>query len=114
MWNVQLQCRSCPVHAVGRVQDQMRADPRLCVGCLLSGLVCRTNRCLLGAVHVDPNAVLWGAQLDSKTRCRMLGNIEFLGQLYMKKLVPCDILHACIVKLLGEVRGTVMARITHM
>jgi hypothetical protein len=36
----------------------------------------------------------------------MLGNIQFIGQLYIKKMLTERIMHECIVKLLGEVRGT--------
>lgn len=44
-------------------------------------------------------------QADLKARRRMLGNIQFIGQLYMSKMLTEKIMHECIVKLLGEVRG---------
>lgn len=40
---------------------------------------------------------------DYKARQRMLGNIQFIGQLYIKKMLTERIMHECIVKLLGEV-----------
>ena len=45
----------------------------------------------------------WVVQADLKARRRMLGNIQFIGQLYMKKMLTEKIMHECIVKLLGEV-----------
>ncbi len=45
------------------------------------------------------------AAADYKARQRMLGNIQFIGQLYIKKMLTERIMHECIVKLLGEVRG---------
>ena len=33
----------------------------------------------------------------------MLGNIQFIGQLYNKEMLTERIMHECIVKLLGEV-----------
>eukprot|EP00951_Prasinocladus_malaysianus_P031363 scaffold300056_cov49-Prasinocladus_malaysianus.AAC.2 len=38
-----------------------------------------------------------------QARRRMLGNIQFIGQLYKKKMLTERIMHECIVKLLGEV-----------
>lgn len=43
------------------------------------------------------------AAADYKARQRMLGNIQFIGQLYIKKMLTERIMHECIVKLLGEV-----------
>lgn len=46
------------------------------------------------------------AAAEYKARQRMLGNIQFIGQLYIKKMLTERIMHECIVKLLGEVRPT--------
>ncbi len=43
------------------------------------------------------------AAKEYKARQRMLGNIQFIGQLYNKKMLTDRIMHECIVKLLGEV-----------
>lgn len=45
------------------------------------------------------------AAADLKARRRMLGNIQFIGQLYMKKMLTEKIMHECIVKLLGEMEN---------
>jgi MIF4G domain len=44
------------------------------------------------------------AAAEYKARQRMLGNIQFIGQLYIKKMLTDRIMHECIVKLLGAVR----------
>lgn len=41
---------------------------------------------------------------EHKARQRMLGNVQFIGQLYNKGMLSDNIMHQCIVKLLGEVR----------
>jgi len=43
------------------------------------------------------------AAKEYKARQRMLGNIQFIGQLYNKKMLTDRIMHECIVKLVGEV-----------
>ena len=44
------------------------------------------------------------AQEDLKARRRMLGNIQFIGELFKEKMLTEKIMHECIVKLLGNVR----------
>ncbi len=41
-------------------------------------------------------------QEDLKARRRMLGNIQFIGELFKEKMLTEKIMHECIVKLLGE------------
>ena len=36
-----------------------------------------------------------------KAKRRMLGNIRFIGELYKKKMLKENIMHECILKLLG-------------
>ncbi len=43
-------------------------------------------------------------QEDLKARRRMLGNIQFIGELFKEKMLTEKIMHECIVKLLGNVR----------
>ena len=49
----------------------------------------------------DPR-VAASAQEDLKARRRMLGNIQFIGELFKEKMLTEKIMHECIVKLLGE------------
>ena len=50
----------------------------------------------------DPRACGPSAQEDLKARRRMLGNIQFIGELFKEKMLTEKIMHECIVKLLGE------------
>lgn len=45
------------------------------------------------------------AASEYKARQRMLGNIQFIGQLYNKGMLTERIMHECIVKLFGGVRS---------
>ena len=43
------------------------------------------------------------ADAELTARRRMLGNIQFIGQLVRKKMLTAAIMHSCIIALLGEV-----------
>jgi MIF4G domain len=49
-----------------------------------------------------PSRAVWGGML-CQARMRMLGNIQFIGQLFKKGMLTEKIMHECIVRLLGEV-----------
>ncbi len=48
--------------------------------------------------------VLSTEELEIIAKKRMLGNINFVGELYKKKLLASKIIHGCVIQLLGELR----------
>lgn len=69
----------------------------LCLGHLRMGQFCRW----------DSESVLWGdvnvGLVSVQARRRALGNIQFIGQLYKKKMLTEKIMHSCLTQLLSEV-----------
>lgn len=55
--------------------------------------------------HLLHNALELNVLVPDQARRRALGNIQFIGFLFKKKMLTEKIMHSCIMRLMGEVRA---------